>query len=124
MVSNHVSLPKPFASGNISEWFTRFDICCDANEWDDDKRATTLPTLLEGEALAVWLDLSAEEKKSYAKSKEMLVARITPNTFMAIEQFCHAVNDPRGKWSGRTKHGAINGPPGPSVAAIFGPPPP
>eukprot|EP00731_Ephydatia_muelleri_P029475 Em0020g1119a len=29
----------------------------------------------------------AEEKKSYTKSKEMLVARITPNTFMTIEQF-------------------------------------
>ena len=85
--SNHVSLPKPFASGNISEWFTRFDICCDANEWDNDKRATKLPTLLEGEALAVWLDLSAEEKNSYAKAKETLVSRITPNTFMTIEQF-------------------------------------
>ena len=36
--SSHVSLPKPFASGNISEWFTRFDICSDANEWDDDKK--------------------------------------------------------------------------------------
>ena len=85
--SNHVSLPKPFQSGNISEWFTRFDICCDANEWDNDKRAIKLPTLLEGEALAVWLDLSAEEKKSYAKVKETLVSRITPNTFMTIEQF-------------------------------------
>ena len=46
--SNHVSLPKPFASGNISEWFTLFDICCDANEWDNDKRATKLLTILEG----------------------------------------------------------------------------
>eukprot|EP00731_Ephydatia_muelleri_P027602 Em0019g475a len=51
------------------------------------KIATKLPTLLEGEALAVWLDLSAEEKKSYAKVKETLVSRITPNTFMTIEQF-------------------------------------
>ena len=86
--SNRVSLPKPFASGNIFEWFTRFDICCDANEWDNDKRATKLPsTLLEGEALAVWLDLSAEEKKKLREVKETLVSRITPNTFMTIEQF-------------------------------------
>ena len=89
-VSNHVSLPKPFASGNISEWFTRFDICCDANEWDNDKRATKLP--LEGEALAVWLDLSAEERKSYVKVKEKLVSRITPNTFTTIEQFSDREN--------------------------------
>ena len=32
--------------------FTRFDICCDANEWDNDKRATKLPTLLHGRGSA------------------------------------------------------------------------
>ena len=62
--NQYVSFPKPFASGNISGWFRRFDICCDANEWDNDKRATKLPTLLEGEARAVWLELSAKESQS------------------------------------------------------------
>ena len=63
--SNHVSLPKPFTSGNISEWFTRFDICSDANEWDNYKKVVKIPTLLEGEALATWLDLSLEDRKEY-----------------------------------------------------------
>ena len=68
--SNHISLTKPFASGNISEWFTRFDICSDANEWDNDKKVVKLPTLLEGEALAAWLDLSLEDRKEYKTVKE------------------------------------------------------
>ena len=48
---------------------------------DRDKRATKLPTFLEGETLAVWLDLSTEERNIYVKE---LVLQITPNT---IEQF-------------------------------------
>ena len=47
--STHTSLPKPFASGNVREWLTRFDICGDANGWDEKVRAVKLPTLLEGE---------------------------------------------------------------------------
>ena len=35
-------------------------------------KAITLPTLLEGEALAVWLELSDEDKKDYKKTKEHL----------------------------------------------------
>ena len=37
--STHTSLPKPFASGNVREWLTRFDICSDANGWDEKVRA-------------------------------------------------------------------------------------
>ena len=54
----HVSLPKPFALVNVHEWFVRFDIYSDANKWDDDTKAVKLPTLLEGEALAAWLEIS------------------------------------------------------------------
>ena len=85
--SSHVSLPKPFASGNISEWFTRFDICSDANEWDDDKKVVKLPTLLEGEAFAAWLDLSLEERKEYKTMKEKLIARMAPSNFVTMEEF-------------------------------------
>ena len=70
MANAHVSLPKPFASGNIHKWFVRFDVCSDANKWDDETKAVKLPTLLEGEALAAWLELSTEAKKTYAKTKK------------------------------------------------------
>ena len=51
MAEKHISIPyKPFSSGDISEWFQRFEICCKANS---SKKALKLPTLLEGEGLAV-----------------------------------------------------------------------
>ena len=69
-MANHVSLPKPFASGNIHDWFVRFDICSGTNRWDDETKAVKLPTLLEGEALAEWLELSNKAVfKAYAKAK-------------------------------------------------------
>ena len=87
MANAHVSLPKPFASGNIHEWFVRFDICSDANKWDDDTKVLKLPTLLEGEALAAWLELSTEAKKTYAKTKKELLAAMTSTSFSTLERF-------------------------------------
>ena len=69
MANAHISLPKPFASGNVHEWFVRFDICSDANKWNDETKAVKLPTLLEGEALASWLELSPEAKKNLRQGK-------------------------------------------------------
>ena len=59
----HISLPKTFTSGDVSEWFKRFEICCTANEWNAATKALKLPTLLEGEALAIWLELSDDDQK-------------------------------------------------------------
>ena len=41
-----------------------------ANEWNNDTKALKLPTLLEGEALAVWLELPEEEWVCYANAKK------------------------------------------------------
>ena len=87
--STHTSLPKPFASGNVREWLTRFDICGDANGWDEKVRAVKLPTLLEGEALATWLDLSDDERKNYGIVKEKLTAAMVSTSFTTLEQFHH-----------------------------------
>ena len=59
--------------------------CSDANEWDDDKKE--LPTLLEGEAFAAFLDLSLEERKEYKTMKEKLIARMAPSNFVTMEEF-------------------------------------
>ena len=83
----HVSLPKTFDTGKASEWFQRFEICCCANGWDNDKMALKLPTLLEGEALAVWLELTLEEQKDYAITKKKIINAIKPMSFVSLDDF-------------------------------------
>ena len=60
--NRHISIPRSFSDGNAREWFQPFEICCQANGRSDEMKALKLPTLLEGEALAVWLELSQEEQ--------------------------------------------------------------
>ena len=86
-MANHVSLPKPFTSGNIHDWFVRFYICSDASKWDDETKAVKLPTLLEGDALAALLELSIEAKKAYAKAKKELLTALTSTSFTTLERF-------------------------------------
>ena len=54
MASKHICLPSTFKEGDPTEWFQRYEICCAANEWTEAIQFVKLPTLLEGEALAVW----------------------------------------------------------------------
>jgi len=67
MAESQVSLPKPFASGDVKEWLQGFAICARANGWDTAKQAKKLPTLLEGEALAIWAKLTTEEQDDIAQ---------------------------------------------------------
>lgn len=87
MSERHISVPKPFASGEVSEWFTRYEICCKANGWNDEQKALKLPTLLEGEALALWLELAEEEQKDYKTAKEKLVLKMKPPGFISLNEF-------------------------------------
>jgi len=56
----HISILKPFSTGGVTKWFQQFEICCTSNSWSDEVKAIKLPMLLEGEALAVWLELRQE----------------------------------------------------------------
>ena len=85
--NRHISIPKSFSEGNAREWFQRFDICCQANGWSDEVKALKLPTLLEGEALAVWLELSQEEQKDIARAKEKMIQKMAPTEFVSLEKF-------------------------------------
>lgn len=43
-----------------------------------DNGGEAIPTLLEGEALAAWLDLEEDDQKSYEKAKKCLVKTLMP----------------------------------------------
>ena len=87
MAATHVSIPKSFSSGDAREWFQKFEICSDANGWDGAKKAKKLPTLLEGEALAAWMELTEEEKRDFGVAKEKLIRKLAPLEFVSLEQF-------------------------------------
>lgn len=65
VAQRHINESKLFASGDATEWFKQLEICCKANEWSAGTIALKLPMLLEGEALAVWLELSDEQQGTY-----------------------------------------------------------
>jgi len=69
------------------EWFQRYEICCRANAWDADKKALKLPTLLEGEALAVWLEMTADEQNDYDATKTKISDAIALMRFVSLDDF-------------------------------------
>ena len=87
MAVNHVSLPKPFSSGNATEWFQRFDVCSKANGWNDATKALKLPTLLEGEAFAIWQELPQEKQESITEARKGIVEKLAPAEFVSMAAF-------------------------------------
>ena len=76
-----------FSSGDADECFSRFEICSKANDWNAATKATKLPTLLEGEALAVWLELTEENNEDYSKAKKAIKSKLLPPAFSALNMF-------------------------------------
>ena len=58
-----------------------------SNKWNEATQALKLPTLLEGEALASWLELSEEEQQDYKLSKRKLIKKLTPPSFATLNEF-------------------------------------
>ena len=71
----------------MQEWFQRYDICCRANGWNAAAQALKLPTLLEGEALAIWLELTEEEQTNYGIMKKKLISTMIPMEFVSLDEF-------------------------------------
>ena len=87
MAEWHISLPKPFSSEDAKDWFQRFEICSAANGWKAEDQAIKLPTLLEVEALAIWLELTTEQQKDYETTKKEMQNTIMPMGFASLEEF-------------------------------------
>ena len=50
-------------------------------------KTVKLPTLLEGEALAVWLDFTKEEQGDYSVTVDKLKRKLAPTEFSSLEAF-------------------------------------
>ena len=83
MASKHVSLLSAFLEGDPIEWFRQFEIFSAANDWDDNLQGKML-TFLDGEALAVWLDLSKNDQKDYNKAKK-ISDHVVPMSFVFVQ---------------------------------------
>ena len=79
IVDRTESRPKVFRDGNVSEWLQRFELCASVNKWNEAK-AERLATYLDGDALAVYLELQEEDKKDYEKVKTALLDAFHPVT--------------------------------------------
>ena len=71
----HISVPTLFAGlglgltpNPIFYRFQQFKNCSTVNRCDGATKALKLPTLLEGETLTIWMDLSAEDKDNWCRS--------------------------------------------------------
>jgi len=84
---HHISIPNPFSMGNAIEWFKCFELCCKANNWDTAMQAIKLPMLLEGEALAIWLELSDDKQKTYNTAKKAIIDGVMPMASTSLEEF-------------------------------------
>ncbi|KAL5503384.1 hypothetical protein EMCRGX_G010323 [Ephydatia muelleri] len=58
-----------------------------ANGWNDAVKAAKLPTLLDGEALAVWLELDEDVQKDYKRAKQKIVDVLMPTEFVTLDKF-------------------------------------
>ena len=53
----------------------------------EEDQAIKLPTLLEGEALVIWLEISAELQKDYSVTKREIQNVIMPMGFILLDKF-------------------------------------
>ena len=67
---------KPFATGDASEWFTRFKTCSKANGWDIVKMARKEAPFTAGRTLAIMVNFLEEEQAYYKVVKEKPVENL------------------------------------------------
>ena len=82
-----ISLPSPFSNGDSVEWFQRFELCSQANDWGAEMKAKKLLKLLEGGAIAVWFELMSEEQDTYNMPEVKIIKRMVPACLVSLADF-------------------------------------
>ena len=83
----HSGLPRPLAEGDPIDWFLKYEICCVSNNWGEEVKAKKLPTPLEGEPLAIRLELSEKQQGSYETAKARIIKAMAPIHFDSLDDF-------------------------------------
>jgi hypothetical protein len=86
----HIALPKCFSGdSDFDEWIVKFEICAAANTWNSQTQAKKLPTLLEGDAPMVYLEVPEGQRNDYSVIKAALKKEFLPYEacFQAMAEF-------------------------------------
>src|SRR6185437_2325270 len=70
--------PEPFSDGDFDLWLKRFEVCASANEWDESRKCSFLPTMLSGRAFNTYDQLQAVDKLDYQRMKTALSKAFLP----------------------------------------------
>ena len=57
------------------------------NDWNEATQALKMPTLLEGKALAIWMELEEDDQKDYKRAKEKIIGKMMPMAFTTLDDF-------------------------------------
>ena len=86
---SHFSIPKPFSSGDVVEWFQRFDLCSDANKWEDEVKAVYKNANTNGGRSTGSMagPHGRNYKKDYETAKKQLIDGLMPIAFTLLDKF-------------------------------------
>ena len=93
--SQHISLSISFSSGDLVEWFRRFEVRCHANIWNDKTKAKKLLTLNLAGGWS-YRSYNNRTKRTCSTAKSKIVEQMVPACFIALadlrESHCDPVN--------------------------------
>ena len=81
MAKWYVSLPRPFSSGDVKDWFQQFDICIRANGWDVETEVKKLLPSWRGSSCGLARTNLWATQKTMMKQK-LMEKTIMPMTFV------------------------------------------
>ena len=79
--------PTTFSSGDVLSWLQRFELCAKANEWKPEDKPTILSAFLDGQALAAFQQMSADDQQDLNKIKKTLTATFRQPPEVAMTSF-------------------------------------
>ena len=77
--------PENYSDGSLDEWINHFELCADANKWDDKQRCQQLAVALRGRAQRIFFTLTDQEKADFGTLQAALRSQLQPDEQRAKE---------------------------------------